>query len=135
MKWMKQAIGLVVVVTATLGPDTSNAKMISLTARSGQPTRINAYHSWDPDSCVSQAATMNVTTKPAHGVLTARIVPHTITTSRFGTVRNCTGRPIKALAIEYRSTPGFRGTDSFVIDVVFGWQSRRDTDNYTVTVD
>jgi hypothetical protein len=129
-----QTIALMV-LASVFGTDTSSAKMISKTARSGQPTRINAYHSWDPDSCVSQAASMNVTTKPAHGVLTARIVPHTITTSRFGPVRNCTGKPIKALAIEYRSTPGFKGTDSFVIDVIFGWQGRRDTDNYTVTVD
>jgi hypothetical protein len=126
------AAGLLPVV---LGADFADANMISRTARSGQPTRIAAYHSWDPASCVSLAATMNVTTKPAHGVLTARIVPHTITTSRFGTVRNCAGKPIKALAIEYRSTPGFRGADSFMIDVVFGWQGRRDTDNYLITVE
>jgi hypothetical protein len=37
--------------------------------------------------------------------------------------------------IDYRSTPGFRGTDSLVIDVVFGWQGRRNTDKYSVTVD
>lgn len=124
-----------VVVAVVLGTDVLSAARVSRTARSGQPTRIAAYHSWDPDSCVSLAASMNVINKPAHGVLTARIVPHTITTSRFGTVRNCAGKPIKALAIDYRSKPGFKGTDTFVIDVVFGWQGRRDTDTYTVTVE
>jgi hypothetical protein len=106
----------------------------SRTVTSGQPKRIAAYHSWDPHSCNSLAATMNILVKPAHGVLIPRVIPWTITTSRFGPVMNCAGKPIKALQIEYKSTPGYRGTDTFTIDVTFGWEGRRDTDTYTVTV-
>lgn len=107
----------------------------SRTATSGQPKRIAAYHSWEPDSCSSLSAKINVVSKPAHGVLIPRVVSHTITTSRFGTVRNCAGKPIKALQIEYKSVAGYRGTDTFTIDVTFGWEGRRDIDTYTVTVE
>ena len=104
-------------------------------ATSGQPKRIAAYHSWDPNNCTSLGATMKVTSKPAHGILIPRVVSHTITTSRFGAVRHCTGKPIKALQIEYKSAPGYRGTDTFTIEVTFGWEGRQDIDIYTVTID
>jgi hypothetical protein len=113
----------------------AGANSISRTATSGQPKRVAAYHSWDPDNCTSLSAKMNVVSKPTHGVLIPRVVSHTITTSRFGTVRNCAGKPIKALQIEYKSAPGYHGTDTFTIDVIFGWEGRRDTDTYTVTVE
>jgi hypothetical protein len=127
------------IVTVTLGccllfSATAYAATKSKTAVSGRPTRVAAYHSWDPNSCASLAATMNVLVQPAHGVLIPRVVPHVITTSRFGTVAHCTGHSIKALQIEYKSAPGYRGVDTFTIDVIFGFEGRRDTDTYTVTV-
>jgi hypothetical protein len=78
---------------------------------------------------------MNVLSKPSHGVLIPRVVPYTITTSRFGSVGNCASKPIKALQIEYKSASGYHGTDTFTIDVTFGWEGRRDIDTYTVTVE
>ena len=127
---MASACSVLVISSADAG-----ANSFSRTVTSGQPKRIAAYHSWDPYSCVSLGATMNVLSKPAHGVLVPRVVDHTITTSRFGPVQRCIGKPIKALQIEYKSTPGYRGTDTFSIDVIFGWEGRRDTDTYTVTVE
>jgi hypothetical protein len=123
------ACSLMIASSADAGTNSFSRSVVS-----GQPKRIAAYHSWDPNTCQSLAATMKVMTKPKHGTLIPRIVPHTITTSRFGTVRNCAGKPIKALQVDYRSAPSFRGTDTFTIEVIFGWEGRTDTDNYTVTV-
>jgi hypothetical protein len=132
-----QAIGAAVIVAA-VGPfavDEGQANSITRTVRSGQAARMAAYHSWDPASCQSLAADLNIVTKPTHGVLIPRVVPHRISVSRFGSVGHCYGKPIKALQIEYRSMPGFKGMDTFSLDVVFGFQGRHDTDNYTVTVE
>ena len=128
----KIALGGLLLLAAN-GHATANS--FSRNATSGQPKRVAAYHSWDPQTCSSLSATMNVLSKPAHGVLIPRVVPHVITTSRYGTVQNCVGRPIKALQIEYKSAPGYRGSDTFSIDVTFGWEGRRDTDTYTMTVE
>ena len=110
------------------------AATFSRTVISGQPTRIAAYHSWDPGSCNSLAATMNVVVKPSHGTLIPHVVPHIITSSRFVGNTRCAGKPIKALQVDYKSTPGYHGTDTFTIDVIFGFEGRRDTDVYSVTV-
>ena len=107
----------------------------SRTAVSGQPKRIAAYHSWDPQTCKSLSAKMTVLSKPSHGVLIPHVVPSTITQSRFGSVGHCAGTPIKALQVDYKSAPGYRGTDTFTIEVIFGFEGRQDTDNYTVTIE
>jgi hypothetical protein len=134
----RRVVGTIVVVAAIavgISKADAGANSFSRTVTSGQPKRIAAYHSWDPATCNSLGATMNVVSKPAHGVLIPRVVDVTITTSRFGPVQRCLGQPIKALEIEYKSTPGYRGTDIFSIDVIFGWQGRRDTDTYTMTIE
>lgn len=110
------------------------ASSFSRTATSGQPKRIAAYHSWDPNSCKSLAATVTIASKPAHGVLIPHLVDTAITRSRFGSVGRCAGTSIKALEIDYKSTRGFHGTDTFTLDVIFGWEHRQDKDTYTVTV-
>jgi hypothetical protein len=112
----------------------AGADSFSRTATSGQPKRVAAYHSWDPITCASLAAKVNVVSKPAHGTLTPRVVPHTITVSRYGTVQHCAGTPIKALQIEYKSARGYHGIDTFTLEVTFGWEGRRATDTYTVNV-
>jgi hypothetical protein len=78
---------------------------------------------------------MNVVGKPAHGVLIPHVINHTIANSRFGPVGYCAGKPIKALQIDYRSDMGYRGSDSFTIDITFGFEGRRDIDTYTVAVE
>ena len=112
----------------------AGANSFSRTATSGQAKRIAAYHSWDPVTCKSLAATVNIVSKPAHGVLIPHIVDTTITRSRFGSVGRCAGTSIKALEIDYKSTRGYHGTDTFTLDVIFGWEHRQDKDTYTVTV-
>ncbi|MHB8273042.1 hypothetical protein [Bradyrhizobium sp.] len=127
---------IVLVCSLLLGANAhAGTNSFSRVAASGQPKRVAAYHSWDPHNCTSLSAKMNLVSKPSHGVLIPRVVPHTITTSRFGSVGNCAGKPIKALQIEYKSVSGYHGTDTFTIDVTFGWEGRRDIDTYTVTVE
>ena len=114
---------------------TTLAKSLAFTAVSGKPIRVAAYHSWDPLTCKSNSASLVVATKPSHGVLIPHVTDHTITTSRFGAVGHCFGKPIRALQIDYRPNSGYRGTDSFVIDVTFGYEGRHDIDAYTITVE
>jgi hypothetical protein len=115
--------------------DSALAKSMTFAVISGKPTRVHAYHSWDPSTCKSNSAKMTVVSRPAHGILIPHVVDHVITNSRFGPVGHCHGKPIRALQIDYKSEAGYRGNDSFIIDVTFGFEGRRDIDTYTVTVE
>jgi len=105
--------------------------LLSRIVISGKAKRIAAYHSWDR-TCNSLAATVNVVTGPSHGVLVPRVVSRTIKRGTRGSTQ-CFGQPIKALEILYKSRPGYRGADTFVIDVIYG-AGFRDTNTYTVTI-
>jgi hypothetical protein len=51
---------------------------------------------------------------------------------RKGGVDQCFGKPIEALAVVYRSQPGFHGIDHFVFDV--NYAGYRETDAFTINV-
>jgi hypothetical protein len=116
---------------------TANSNSFSKTVPPGKPTRVAAYHSWDPTTCASLSATMNVQANPKHGTLVPHVTTTTIRTTRIGTggVGQCYGHAIKALQIDYKPAPGYRGPDSFIIEVIFGYTERRDTDTYNITVE
>jgi hypothetical protein len=110
------------------------ANSLSRSAVSGQAKRVARYHSWDAYNCKSLAATVNIISKPSHGILIPHIVDTTITTSRYGSVGHCSGTRLKALEIDYKSIPTYHGSDVFVLDVTFGFDQKRDRDTYTITV-
>jgi hypothetical protein len=109
------------------------ADSFSRNVRSGQQTRITDFRSWDRD-CKSQAATIKMVAKPSHGVVIPHIISSTIQSARFGDSGTCIGRPIHALQVDYKSTPGYRGTDNFTWDVDLG-SGRQVRDTWTVTVE
>jgi hypothetical protein len=109
------------------------AKDFAMTARSGQTTKMHVYRSWTKD-CQSKLGVVKVITKPSHGTLTPTQVTSTIGESRRNPEKtaHCKGVPTNGFRVDYRSEPGFRGTDSFVIQFDYGRAS--DIDNYIVTV-
>jgi hypothetical protein len=106
---------------------------LNRTVVSGQTTHIKSYRSWDKN-CQSRFGVVKLLTKPQHGKLTTRIANGKIRNSRFlGGPDQCFGTPIKAFKIDYTSVKGFRGVDTFTVDITFGG-GRRDIDVVTITV-
>jgi hypothetical protein len=113
-------------------PALAYGKDVSVTAVSGQLTKMQDYKSWK-DDCTSGTGVVKVLTKPQHGTLSTRIVDTTIGPhTRIPRVTYCNGVPIKAFQVSYTSVRGFHGTDNFSLEAI--WSSHRDTDNYIVTV-
>ena len=121
------------VVVASAIANSASAKDFTISARSGQPTQMHIYNSYTAD-CQSKRGIVKVASKPAHGTLTPSEVQTTIGTSRYKPERTAgrVGRPTNGFRIEYRSEPGFRGADQFVIEYDYGHGV--DVDHYTVNV-
>jgi hypothetical protein len=107
-------------------------------AKSGQPTKMVVYHSWKPRDCSEKFGVVKVVTKPQHGKLTPSQVVDTVTISRLNPSSPCIGTRQRGFRVDYTSDPGYRGVDSFVLEVTFG--RRRPltptvSDTYTVNVE
>jgi hypothetical protein len=78
-------------------------------------------------------AVVKLATKPQHGKLTTKRSTAPITQSRFINVGHCYGKPTPAFFVYYTPAPGFRGTDTFGIDINWNF-GRHEIDSYSVTV-
>jgi len=112
----------------------ASATPMSRTAVSGKPSVMFDYRSWDA-SCVSAGAKMDVTSAPKNGSVAPMFVNSTIPPGRKYGASPCTGKPIKALRVMYTPKRGFKGTDTFTIDVTYFGTGDRTTHEYTVTVE
>jgi hypothetical protein len=105
-----------------------------LSVKSGVPTPIHTYLAWNND-CSPDAGVVRVATKPQHGKLTPRKVTAVARQNRFSTYGTvCIGRTMPGFQVVYTSTLGYRGTDSFAIEVIYGGRSPI-MDVYSVTVE
>jgi hypothetical protein len=124
----------VLAVTAALiaASDFADAKTVSKTAASGKTVLMYTYANWTPD-CSSYGGVVNLVTRPQHGRVSPRkgIVP-TPPDRLFG-ITKCYGKPIMGFHVYYTSAPGFRGTDSFTIEVKYE-QYPTQVDTFTITV-
>ena len=101
----------------------------------GQTTIVFVYRSWDGKSCTSMFGVVKVSVKPQHGKLTNRIIEATIPgVHRFGTSGQCSGQSTKGFAVFYTPASGFRGTDTFTLDISWPHSGRQATDTFAVTV-
>ncbi len=109
------------------------AKDFTMSARSGQPTQMHVYRSFTAD-CDSKRGIVKVASRPAHGTLTPSEVQTRIGPSRYKPelTAKCVGLPTNGFRVDYRSEPGFRGTDQFVIEYDYG--HGLEVDHYTVNV-
>jgi predicted transcriptional regulator len=76
-----------------------------------------------------------VATKPQHGKLTPSRVSAVARQNRFSSYSTaCLGKTMPGFRVTYISTPGYRGPDSFAIEVIYG-NRQPILDTYTVTVE
>ena len=124
----------IVFVAALLALQSGLAQAATVTVKSGVPTAVHTYLSWNND-CSPNAGVVKVATKAQHGKLTPSRVSAVARQNRFssyGTV--CLGKTMPGFRVTYTSTPGYRGPDSFAIEVIYG-NRQPILDTYTVTVE
>lgn len=115
-------------------PDFAHSRDFNRTVASGVTVRMHQYRSWSKD-CQNNGGAVRLLSKPQHGTATPRTVGSRVGTNYFavGGVTHCRGSAIKALEVDYRSQPGFHGTDTFMIEETSG-TGQRVVDTYTVNV-
>jgi hypothetical protein len=121
-----------VVLIASFAPSLAAARPMDRTVASGQSQIVGRYYTWKAD-CSSAFGTVKVIVKPQHGKIANQLVDERIGISRRKRVADqCLGRPIKALAVTYRSDPGYHGFDHFTLDATFN--AYREVDTFTINV-
>lgn len=130
---MKRVYCLGLAFALSLGQ--ANAETRDRNAVSGRPSVMANYHTWSRD-CTSATGIVKPLSKPQNGTISWRVVDWSISKSRrLGRRDRCYGQPIQAVRIEYRSNPGFRGTDAFTLDVTYDGSGARFVDTYHVKVE
>jgi hypothetical protein len=111
----------------------AHAQVISKTVPSGVKTKIDHYTGWN-DDCSFKSLDIQVTTPPAHGEIASRIANGVIPSdAKIGSSGVCAGKPTKVLEVYYKSARGYKGPDSFTVDMSFGGSSAKDF-SYSVDV-
>jgi len=122
------AIALIVAI-----PDVSRALTLQREATSGKQTVMWKYGNWQKD-CSPQVGTVRVLAKPQHGKLYPSRETITLKYNRFSpNSTDCIGKRIPGFVVYYTSSPGFRGTDTFQIELTHPNRGA-DIDNFTVQV-
>jgi hypothetical protein len=83
--------------------------------------------------CSPEGGVIKVHTRPQHGKVTQQPGLTPITFARFPEMVPCLGKIINGLHVYYVPDPGFRGTDSFSIEVIYPGHPT-DIDAFTVNV-
>jgi len=123
---------LSVILIALFAPSMAAARPMNRTVASGQTSIVGRYFTWTAD-CSSAFGTVKVISKPQHGTIANRLVDAQIGISRRKRAADqCFGKPIKALAVTYRSAPGYHGPDYFTLDATF--HAYREVDTFTINV-
>jgi hypothetical protein len=110
---------LVCGVCLAMAAEPLHAENFFRTAKSGQVTHMYNYHSWRRD-CSANDGVVKVVTKPQHGKLKPSTVMSLVKINRFRADDPCVGMMMKGFEVEYVSVPGYRGQDSFAIEITFG---------------
>lgn len=102
-----------VVALVALGAASASASQVGpATVRSGTPTVVMSYASYDPETCYFGALpTLRIIRPPAHGTLTLG------KQKRAPGNGICLGRTFSASTATYRSSSGYRGRDEMVVEV------------------
>lgn len=112
----------------------AEAESRTKTVPAGQTTRVAVYTAWDPQYCGSVFGVVKILVKPQHGKLSSRPIDTAIPSSRFGSSGQCYGKPTKGFGIFYAAPGGFRGTDTFTLDISWPAISKQATDTYSISV-
>ncbi|KIZ41287.1 MULTISPECIES: hypothetical protein [Rhodopseudomonas] len=112
-------------------PNAASADSFVRNVRSGVETKVFSYHAHRRD-CSEKAGVIRVVTKPQHGRLIPGREVSTLKRNRFNPEDACVGAQLNGFRVNYRSEPGYRGEDSFVIEYTL--PRRSVTDYFTVIV-
>ena len=120
-------------LAAVLVPvDASAQRAYFRTAGSGESKWMDAYFGWN-DDCSFRTIDVDVVAKPKNGRVTPRLENQRITRAQVGSAGKCVGKPTRAVAVYYRSNPGYKGVDRFRVRMKVGGQPPV-TFTYTVRV-
>jgi hypothetical protein len=120
------------VAAALAIPAAGSAATLQKSAPSGKSAKIDEYTGWNND-CSFLTINVNVSSPPSHGAVTSRVARGRITNAAVGSAGSCFGKPTRVLQVYYRSRAGYRGTDTFSVDMsVRGQPTKRFT--YAVSV-
>jgi hypothetical protein len=130
MRWsILPALALAVLLAI---PPVATAATLSKTAMAGKTTKIDEYTGWNND-CSFLTISVDVSSPPSHGTVTSKVARGRITNAAVGSAGRCFGRPTRVLQVYYRAKPGFRGTDTFAVDMTVRGQPTK-TFTYSVSV-
>jgi hypothetical protein len=108
--------GIAAAAIVLLALSATAAKEIKLTrtAKSGVETRLAYSAHWDTKTCNSLPNKVTISKQPEHGTASIKPGEETLpqSTPGSGATGPCAGKKVQASAIMYRSTPGFKGTDT-----------------------
>ena len=92
---------------------------IRSSTQSGQELRVSGYARWHRDCTADQPPQIIIRTPPAHGTVSVRPGPSTVSSLRPGSP-DCTGKTYPGVAVWYAPATGFRGVDQFDWNVIGG---------------
>ncbi len=127
-------IGTGAMIAFTIASISSGAaEHFTRTVSAGQTVQVHVYRAWGK-YCATVLAVAKLSVHPQHGKVSHHLKPSRIPASRFGGVDHCYGRPTTGFAVIYRPSAGFRGTDTFTLELDWAVIRRRSTDTYTIIV-
>jgi hypothetical protein len=130
MSWpLLPAFALTVILA---GSTFATAATLSKTAIAGKSTKIDEYTGWNND-CSFLTISVDVSSPPSHGTVTSKVARGRISNAAVGSAGRCFGKPTRVLQVYYRPRAGFRGTDTFSVDMTVRGQPTK-TFTYAVSV-
>jgi hypothetical protein len=99
----------------------------------GNEARIAAPNWVNTDCTSGPVPDLRIATPPANGELRQEEITMPIDRPKGNSRAACNGKPVKAMAVYYKSKPGYTGADSVVIDMDFKTGVVRRF-NYKITV-
>jgi hypothetical protein len=130
---MNRALAATLAVFLFLDP--AEAQPYSRTVSSGKTSTVFTYTPWDL-FCHSAPAVAKLIVKPKHGTVSHYLTSATIPKINrlTGAETPCAGKPATGFVVTYTSASGFRGVDTFILDVDYPSSGRHATDVFTITV-
>jgi hypothetical protein len=106
-------LALAVLAAPPAGAQTNH---LTRSVAAGSTTKIDHYTGWNND-CSFLMINIDIIQKPSHGTITPRVSQGQITNANIGSTGSCLGKPSRVLEIYYRAAKGFRGQDSFSVNM------------------
>jgi hypothetical protein len=130
MSWpLLPALALTLILA---GPTCAMAATLSKTAVAGKSTKIDEYTGWNND-CSFLTIRVDVSSPPSYGTVTSKVARGRISNAAVGSAGSCFGKPTRVLQVYYRGKAGFRGIDTFSVDMTVRGQPTK-TFTYAVSV-